>query len=281
MLPKNEKRIVIKSSRVKLWLYGAPFSGKTTLADQFPDALMLNTDGNLNTFTSPVVEIKERLDGREVVDTWTVFNETISELQQGSEFKTIVVDLVEDCFDACRKFCYKKLKIEHESDSGFGKGYDVVRTEFLTTMKRLLTLDYNIVLISHEDMSKDITKKSGDKITSIRPNIQDKVANKLAGMVDIVARVIADDDRRTLNFKSDDVVFGGGRLKLTKTRIPLTYEDLMSVYNVESDEVETETVATESKEVETVETKEVENEEPTRRRRRRRVEEVENENTPF
>lgn len=234
MLPKNEKRVVNKSSRVKIWLYGAPFSGKTTLADQFPDVLMLNTDGNTNSFTAPVVEIKERVEGRQIIDTWTVFNETINELQKGSEFKTIVIDLVEDTFEACRRYCYKKLGIEHESDSGFGKGYDVVRTEFLTTMKRLLTLDYNIVLISHEDMSKDITKKSGDKVTSIRPNIQDKLANKLAGMVDIVARVVADGNNRTLNFKSDDVIFGGGRLKLTKTQIPLSYNALMSVYGSET-----------------------------------------------
>ena len=39
-----------------------------------------------------------------------------------------------------------------------------------------MNLDYeNIVLISHEDTSKDITKKSGDKITAIKPNIADKV----------------------------------------------------------------------------------------------------------
>lgn len=233
MLPKNEKRVVNKSSRVKIWLYGAPFSGKTTLADQFPDVLMLNTDGNTNSFTAPVVEIKERVEGRQIINVWTVFNETINELQKGSDFKTVVVDLVEDTFEACRRCCYKKLGIEHESDNSF-KAWDYVRNEYLTTMKRLLTLDYNIVLISHEDMSKDITKKTGDKVTSIRPNIQDKLANKLAGMVDIVARVVADGDNRTLNFKSDDVIFGGGRLKLTKTQIPLSYNALMSVYGSET-----------------------------------------------
>lgn len=251
MLPKNEKRVVNKSSRVKIWLFGAPFSGKTTLADQFPDVLMLNTDGNINSFTAPVVEIKERVEGRQIIDTWTVFNETINELQKGSDFKTVVVDLVEDTFEACRRYCYKKLGIEHESDNSF-KAWDYVRNEYLTTMKRLLTLDYNIVLISHEDMSKDITKKTGDKVTSIRPNIQDKLANKLAGMVDIVARVVADGDNRTLNFKSDDVIFGGGRLKLTKTQIPLSYKALMSVYgsNKETEEpVKQDVVTTEDEEI--------------------------------
>lgn len=68
----------------------------------------------------------------------------------------------------------------------------------------------NIILISHEDTSKDITKKGGDKITAIKPNMQDKVALKVAGMVDIVARIVADGDDRTFNFKSNEVIFGGG-----------------------------------------------------------------------
>lgn len=82
-------------------------------------------------------------------------------------------------------------------------------------------------------MSKDITKKSGDKITAIKPNINDKVASKVAGMVDIVARVVVEDDgSRTLNFKSNEVVFGGGRLKNVKTTtIPLDWDELVNVYN--------------------------------------------------
>lgn len=230
LLPKNERRVINLAARKKIWIYGAPFSGKTTLADHFPNPIMLNTDGNLNSFTAPVIEVKETLDGRIKTPAWENFKAAIDELQKGSDFETIVVDLVEDAYEHCRRWCYQKYGFEHESDAGYGKGYDLIRTEFLSTMKRLMTLDYNIVLISHEDISRDITRKSGDKITSVRPNIQDKVANKLAGMVDIVARVVADGDNRTLQFKSDDVVFGGGRLKLFHTVVPLTYASLEEVY---------------------------------------------------
>lgn len=270
MLPANKKREINKTSRVKIWVYGAPFSGKTTLADQFPDAIFLNTDGNLNAFTSPVVEIKEVVDGRQIIDPWTIFKNTVSELQKGSDFKTVVVDLVEDTYEACRRYCYGELGIEHESDNSF-KAWDYIRNEFLTTMKRLMTLDYNIVLISHEDLSKDITKRSGDKITSIKPNIQDKLANKLAGMVDVVGRVVAINENRTLNFKSDEVIFGGGRLKLEQTEIPLNYDDLMKIYNnqtvtvVASNKTETEQTEKTDTEAEVVENA---TEEPVRRSRR-------------
>lgn len=229
LLPSTERVAVNPASKIKLWVYGAPFSGKTTLADQFPTALMLNTDGNLNSFTSPRIAIKETFEGRQKIAAWENFNNIVDELQKGSEFETIVIDLVEDIYEHCRQACYQELGIEHESDNSF-KAYDYVRTKFLTTMKRLMTLDYNIVLISHEDMSKDITKRSGDKVTSIRPNINEKVANKLAGMVDVVARAVANGNDRKLEFKADSVVFGGGRLKLSQNAIPLNYQALLNVY---------------------------------------------------
>ena len=95
-----------------------------------------------------------------------------------------------------------------------------------------MALDYeNIILISHEDTSKDITKKGGDKITAIKPNMQDKVALKVAGMVDIVARIVADGDVRTFNFKSNEVIFGGGRLKTDAQDIALDVNELFKVYD--------------------------------------------------
>lgn len=52
-------------------------------------------------------------------------------------------------------------------------------------------------------------------------------------MVDIVARVVVEDDgTRTLNFKSNEVIFGGGRLKgIQQTTIPLSWASLMEVYD--------------------------------------------------
>lgn len=271
LLPSTERRHIDVSSKKKVWLYGAPFSGKTTLADHFPTPLMLNTDGNTNSFTAPLVEIKETLDGRQKISAWENFKATIDELQKGSDFKTIVVDLVEDTYEHCRLYVFNKLGIEHESEAGYGKGYDAVKTEFLTVMKKLLTLDYNVVLISHEDTTKNIMKKSGDQITAIKPNIAEKVAYKLAGMVDIVARVVSDADNavRTLQFKSDSVVFGGGRLKITHDVIPLTYEALCGVYDNQGKATEPVKAAEEVKTVEpTVQAEPVA--EPTERRRRTR-----------
>ena len=241
MLPStNRVEISPVRSLKKIWIYGQPFSGKTTFADQAPTPINLNTDGNVKYVSMPRLEIKDQVKvegsaGRERsirTFAWAIFKDAIDELERGSDFETIVVDLVEDTYEQCRLYMYDKLNIEHESDDGF-KAWDKVRIEFLSTYRRLLNLPYNIILISHEDTSKDIMKKTGDKITAIKPNINDKVANKLAGMVDIVARVVVEtDDYRVLSFKQNEVVFGGGRLQgIEVSQIPLSWDALVGVYN--------------------------------------------------
>lgn len=238
-LPSSERRNISETKKRKIWIYGAAFSGKTTMLDDAPNPLNLNTDGNIQFVTMPYVSIKDevtvngRMTNRKFA--WEVFKDTLAELEKKqNDFKTIIIDLLEDTREMCRVYMYDNLGIQHESDSGFGKGWDIIKTEYLSTMRRFFNLDYeNLVVVSHEDISKDITKKNGQNITRIAPNIQDAIANKIAGMVDIVARVVVeDDDSRTLNFKQNEVIFGGGRLKgISQTTIPLSWDALMDVYD--------------------------------------------------
>ena len=238
ILPKNERRKATGQEKKVIWIYGAPFSGKTTFANAFPDPLMLNTDGNVKVVSgidAPVIPIKDevtvegRLTKRKLA--YEVFLDAVAELEKKqNDFKTIVVDLLEDVYEGCRVFICDRQGWKHESDDSF-RAWDMVRSEFLNTLKRLVNLDYeNIILISHEDRSRDLTRKGGDKISSIKPNLQDKVANKVAGMVDLVARIVADDDERVLSFKVSEVIFGGGRLTVHKKEIPLDYAAFCDVY---------------------------------------------------
>ena len=218
----------------KLWLYGQPFSGKTTLATAAPGHFVISTDGNAQYSTDSYkvitdeVTVVGRITKRKLA--WEVFKEELARLEAGTDYKTIVVDLVEDTYEMARLFMYDKLGITHESDDSF-RAWDKVRTEYLSTMRRLMNLPYDIVLISHEDTSKDITKKSGENITAIKPNINDKVANKIAGMVALVGRAVCDDGKYTLQIKTDEVVFGGGRLGINNVTIPLEWEKVVELFD--------------------------------------------------
>lgn len=218
----------------KIWVYGSPFSGKTTFATKAADHFVLSTDGNAQYTTDSYkvitdeVTVMGRITKRKLA--WEVFKEEIEKLEAGGKYKTIIVDLVEDTYEMCRIFMYQKLGISHESDDSF-RAWDKVRTEYLSTMRRLLNLPYDIILISHEDMSKDITKKSGENITAIKPNITDKVANKLAGMVALVGRTVVEGDKYTLQIKTDEVTFGGGRLGVNNVVIPLEWDEVVTLFD--------------------------------------------------
>lgn len=244
LLPKNERVQVDRETAPVLWLYGVPFSGKTTFANQAPDVLHLNTDGNVKYVDGARIIIRDeiKVNGRikETVFAWQMFKEAVETLCIGQhDFKTIVIDLVEDLLEHCRIYMYDKLNITHEADAGYGKGYDMVRTEFLPQIRRLTNAGYGVILISHEIVS-EITKRNGDKLTTIKPNLQEKYANKIAGMVDIVGRVIIEeDDRRFIKFKTDTVQFGGGRLKFGTDRVELDYDKFMALYRTAKPEADT------------------------------------------
>lgn len=221
--------------KIKLWIYGEPFSGKTTFACKAPKHLVLSTDGNAEYVTDQYILITDEVkkNGRmiERKSAWEVFKENIERLEtETNKYETIILDLTEDTYEMCRIYMYKKLNITHESDDSF-RAWDKVRTEYLSTMRKVMNLPYNIILISHEDTTKDITKKSGENITAIKPNITDKVANKLAGMVAMVGRVVCDNGEYKLQIKPDEMTFGGGRFGITNITIPLEWSEVTKLFN--------------------------------------------------
>ena len=82
----------------KIWVYGAPFSGKTTLATGAPDHYVLSTDGNAQYVTDSykVITDEVRVNGRVTTRklAWEVFKEELEKLEAGTQYKTIIVDLV-------------------------------------------------------------------------------------------------------------------------------------------------------------------------------------------
>ena len=235
ILPKNEKRDINKDKTIKAWIYGVPFIGKSYLANEFPDALFLNTDGNVKFIDSPFVAIKDDIEvkGRikNKIFAWDTFEEAVDEIIAGNhDFKTIVVDLLDDVYEASRLKVYDKLGIEHENDAGYGKGYDMVRTEYLPIIRKLTNSNYNVVLISHE-VTSEFIKRNGEKISTVSTPLPTKVANKIAGMVDFVGRMVEENGERYLSFKTSDNVFGGGRIEITTDKIKASYDEIQKLYD--------------------------------------------------
>lgn len=215
ILPENKRREKSVITDPDMWIYGDSYVGKSTFVDKIDNLLFLNTDGNTENTTSPVIRIMNTTtkNGRmtETKMAWENFLDVVAELEKKeNSFEVVAIDLIEDLYEHCRLYMYDKLKIEHEQDAGFGKGWDMVRTEFLSTMKRLKNLGYRIIYISKE-LKTEINLKNGAKLTSFSPNVNDKVMNVLEGTVTLTVRAFMNNRGRFLQLAKQENVTGGGR----------------------------------------------------------------------
>lgn len=228
ILPKNERREAKPITNPDMWIYADSYVGKSTFVDHMDNVLFVNTDGNTQNITSPFIQIADELitEGRmsRKVLAWSKFREVIDELEKhDNDFKVIALDLVEDLYEHCRFYVFDQLGIKHESDGGYGKGWDMVRTEFLGQMKRLKSLGYRVIYISKE-LVTEITYANGMKVSTFKPNLPDKVANVLAGTVTMTLRAYMDERGHFLQLRKNENVFGGGRIDFKRDRCDLTVE---------------------------------------------------------
>ncbi|EKZ1077068.1 AAA family ATPase [Listeria monocytogenes] len=232
-LPKNERREKKIDTRPDLWLYADSYVGKSTFVDQFDNLLFANTDGNTDNTSSPVVAIKDMVwkEGRQTKRKfgWEVFLEMIRDLEtEDNTFEAIAIDLYEDLRDHCRNYVMDKYGWEHESDGGYGKGWQMVTKEFQNAIKRLKALDYQIIYISKE-VKKDVTLSGGNVKTTYLPNIDEKTANFTTGTVDLTIRAYMDNkDNRVLQLAKHPNIFGGGRFNFLTDKIPLDMTEFIN-----------------------------------------------------
>ncbi len=100
-------------------------------------------------------------------------------------FKTLVIDTVDNAFKMCSDYVCAKHGIEYEGDMGHGKGWALVKNEWHRVLTRLASLPYGLILISHA-VDKTIETRTGE-YTKTTPSLPDRARNVVLGwLVDII-----------------------------------------------------------------------------------------------
>ena len=119
------------------------------------------------------------------ITCWEDLLQACAEIAEGKhDFKTIVIDTVDNAYKMCADYVCKKFKIEHESDLGYGKGYALINNEFQRVLNKLAFLPYGLILISHSQ-EKEIETRTG-KHTRIVATLPDKARKMVTGLVDMI-----------------------------------------------------------------------------------------------
>lgn len=161
-----------------IWiLYGPPGIGKSTFVAQCPGALFLSTDPGLR-FLSVM---------KQPVSNWLNFKKIVKalEVERPKVYKALVIDTIDPLFMMARKYVCDKRGIEHPSDEQWGKGYDLVTSEFVLEILKLTKLPYGLFFLDHakEQESQGRVVKTSKTV----PAMHGQAYKALAPLADIIA----------------------------------------------------------------------------------------------
>lgn len=229
-------------------IYGIPKIGKTTIASQ------LGSDESKVLFFATEAGHKEQeiykwyvdeevsetdLDSGEVItiveqrdpSNWLHFKSCVMEMTKQNDFKCLVIDTVDNLFDWCQSYVRKRENIQHESDLGFGKGYDMLKKEFAAPINYLSQKGYGVIFLSHaKENEVEENKRKFTKIETTMPNTAKKIVQPLS---DYILYFHADETgNRLVRTKATQTVTAGDRSGRLPEILPMDSKVLINHLSV-------------------------------------------------
>ena len=138
----------VRQTAKRVIAYGVEGIGKSTLASQFPNAVVLDTEDGTN-----------HLDvARVSVSSWMDLEGALHELIRDNQgFKTVVIDSIDWAERLLIDHLLKKANKRSIEDFGFGKGYTMVAESvgrLLAVCDSLIDQGVNVVMVGHSTVKR-------------------------------------------------------------------------------------------------------------------------------
>ncbi len=211
-------------------LYGAPKIGKSTFCSQAEDPLFLATEAGLNNLAVYQLPIA----------SWPEFCEACQTIAAGDhQFKTIVIDTVDNLYKYCVAHTLAKHNLQHESDLPFGKGYAFVNGTFERVLTALSLLPYGLIMTSHAQ-EKEVKTPTGSE-NRVSPTLPGSARKIVLGMADLIlyaeAQEVRDENgaiigyNRVVHTKPTTIYEAGDRTGKLPETLPLEYAAFRAAVN--------------------------------------------------
>ena len=236
-LPTELTKPASKLSDHSILIHSPPKFGKSTLLASIDDCIILATERGYKSQKAYVVYIT----------SWQQALEVLTELESNKKFKYVGLDTADGLFNLCVEEICETNNKQHYTDIPWGKGKDLMISEFRRFIFRLMDLPMGVILTSH---SQDVTIKArtGDYDKTI-PTIHKFVRDIILGEVDIImfGEVISKmnlqtkkrTEKRMLNTKVSTDHEAGDRTDRLDPEIELFKENgfahIESIYNKNRD----------------------------------------------
>lgn len=221
------------------YIYGAPKTGKTTLASQMPKPLLLAFEKGYNALPGVIAQD---------VTSWSEMKAVLRDLKKPEvkeRFSTICIDTIDIAAVLCDKYVCSQNDVDAIGDIPYGGGWGLLKKEFEGTFRAITQMGYALFFISH---SKDKTFKREDRseYNQIIPSVSTMYNSIVENMVDIYGYMHAVRNENGTNIRitlrsADGSVSCGGRFKYIPQEIGPTYQDLVNALNEAIDKEAAET----------------------------------------
>lgn len=210
-------------------LYGTPKSGKTTIASRFPKSLVFAFEKGYSAIPGIMAM---------PINSWREFRSYLSDLDEPETkemYKTIVIDTADIAYDYCTEYILNQNGASNMKDIAYGAGYNMVMKEFDKCIRRILQMDYGLVLISH---SQDVTLKdeNDNEYQQMMPTLDKRgrlVCERTCDIIGLTRPVRQEDGSvvTKLFMRETPRFVAGSRFKYTPDVIDLSYENLVNAIN--------------------------------------------------
>ena len=209
-----------------MMFFGAPKTGKTTIASQFPKAIVIAFE--MGYLAIPGIKAQP-------VTKWSEFKQILKQLKDPAAhdvYQNIIVDTADIAYDLCEKYVCDQHGVSAINEIPYGQGWALAAKEFDEALRRIPQMGYGLVLISHSQ-DKTFTDETGKEYNQIVPTLGNKPRLIVDRMADIIgyAHPVQEDDGTThtiLYMRGTPRFVAGSRFKYTPDYIEFTYENLVN-----------------------------------------------------
>lgn len=211
------------------YLYGAPKTGKTTLATRSPGALLLAFERGYNAL--PGVMAQD-------VSSWGDVKTIVRELKKPEVqeiFHTVIFDTIDIAGTLCEKYVCSQNGVDKLADIPWGSGWGLMKTEFEGVVRNITQLGYAVFFISH-DKDREFTRKDGTKYNQIVPSCPNSFNDIAKNAADIYTYAEKYEEGGTAKVKLilrsvDNSIDTGCRFKYIVPECEMSYDALVKALN--------------------------------------------------
>lgn len=177
-------------TQIKLFIYGAPFAGKTHLANTFPKPFIISTDGNAQYFDADYAHVTNLEEYAKALDKF---------INNENDYETLVIDNIGQVNDMTRQYELDLKDVIYEGDvNDHGRTWKMTRVRFKNAIKDVNAIkDKHWILIDHE-REFIVKDQLGREVTNFEPMIdttKENIHGHITRMTSMTGRVYREDTK--------------------------------------------------------------------------------------